>query len=95
MADGGYWTLAARAVPVALLESIDWGTPAVYDQTHAAARAASLRLVDLPAWHDVDDAADLTALRRRLADADEPALVTLATRLADLLGGDARADARR
>ncbi len=92
VADGGYWTLAARAVPLALLESIDWGTPAVYDQTHAAARAAGLRLADLPGWHDVDDTADLAALRRRLADpstagdAPDPALRSLARRLDALLG---------
>ena len=87
--DGGYWTLAARDLPLALLQNIDWGTPAVYDQTHAAARAAGLTLADLPPWHDVDDAADLAALRQRLTSIDpaaEPDLAALADRLNRLLG---------
>ena len=61
----------------------------MYDQTHAAARTAGLALADLPPWHDVDDAADLAALRTRLAAVDpaaEPALRSLARRFDDLLG---------
>ncbi|MEM1027901.1 MAG: DUF2064 domain-containing protein, partial [Planctomycetota bacterium] len=35
--DGGYWTLACRDYQPALLRGIDWGTPAVYDQSMAIA----------------------------------------------------------
>ena len=34
--------------------------------TRARAEAAGLRLVVLPAWHDVDEAADLALLRMTL-----------------------------
>ncbi len=80
-ADGGYWALASRRYRPELVRGIDWGGAAVYDQTHAAARAAGLRLVDLPPWHDVDTPADLAALLDRLTHAREPALQQLAARL--------------
>ena len=66
VADGGYWTLAAARRLPELVRGIDWGTGDVLAQTHQAAQRAGLGLVDLPAWHDVDDAADLHALRERL-----------------------------
>ncbi|MEM8782938.1 MAG: DUF2064 domain-containing protein [Planctomycetota bacterium] len=88
--DGGYWTLAAPQPPRPLLVPetlpassgpIDWGTPAVYDQSHENARAAGLHLVDLPAWHDVDTPDDLRDLRRRLVSASDLALRRLADQL--------------
>lgn len=84
--DGGYWTLAAPRRRDALLgrpphPPIDWGTPAVYDQSHHAARAAGLSLVDLPHWHDTDTPDDLDQLRARLAPSDDPALQQLADQL--------------
>lgn len=82
--DGGYWTLLARSFDTAgvLLRDIDWGTPAVYDQTCAASRRHGLAFDELPTWHDVDTFDDLAALRRRLEavphDADrDPALARL------------------
>lgn len=65
-ADGGYWTLAARWSARALLVGIDWGSDRVYDQTCAAAARHGLDFAALSAWHDVDEADDLLALRRRL-----------------------------
>ena len=83
--DGGYCTLGLPARPLEdyarLFAGIDWGSSRVAAQTRAAARGAGLTLVELPAWQDVDDRADLAALLRRLADADEPALVELHARL--------------
>ena len=87
VADGGYWTLAAHHRPDALLTGIDWGTARVYDQTRRAADAAGLRLIDLPAGHDLDHPADLADLRRRLdtpPPADDPALAELAAALASV-----------
>ncbi|MEO0515107.1 MAG: DUF2064 domain-containing protein [Planctomycetota bacterium] len=81
VADGGYWTLACREYLPSLLAGIDWGTPAVYDQTRAIARQAGIDLQALPAWHDVDEPADLAALIQRLQDAQEPALQQLRDRL--------------
>ncbi|MEO0588687.1 MAG: TIGR04282 family arsenosugar biosynthesis glycosyltransferase, partial [Planctomycetota bacterium] len=86
--DGGYWTLLAAEARrgAALLERIDWGSERVHRQTHDRAAAAGLRCVDLPAWHDVDDIDDLTAMRRRLLAATEPGLVELRAALDKRLG---------
>jgi len=88
--DGGYWTLAARAFAPQLITGIDWGTADVYHQTQRRAADAGLKLMALPAWHDVDDLADLAALRRRIASATDPALVQLRTTLDTI---DVRQDA--
>lgn len=82
--DGGYWTLACRDYLPALLQGIDWGTPAVYDQTLKIARAAGIDLQPLPAWHDVDEPADLAALIQRLVEAEDPTLQQLRDRLTPL-----------
>jgi rSAM/selenodomain-associated transferase 1 len=87
--DGGYWTLAIRKWHPALTAGIDWGTPSVYDQTRNAAVDAGLTWHELPRWYDVDTPDDLAALRRRLRDANDPALVTLRTRLDDIVGDSA------
>jgi len=79
--DGGYWCLAGKRLAPPLLAGIDWGTPAVYHQTHQAAQNAGLNLLDLAPWHDVDDPADLLALQYRLQNNHEPALVRLHQRL--------------
>jgi rSAM/selenodomain-associated transferase 1 len=57
-ADGGYYLLAATAVPP-IFDGIDWGGPAVLDQTRAAAVRAGLRIHLLEAMNDVDTPADL------------------------------------
>ncbi|HZH45126.1 MAG TPA: DUF2064 domain-containing protein [Roseococcus sp.] len=68
--DGGYCVLAmARPLP-ALLDDMPWSTPGLMAAT--LARAAGLTLVVLPAWHDVDEAADLALLRLTL-DGQAPA----------------------
>jgi len=82
--DGGYWTLACRDYLPQLLRGIDWGTPAVYDQTLKIARDAGFDLQSLPQWHDVDEPADLAALVARLDSADEPILHALRDRLSPL-----------
>lgn len=65
-ADGGYWSLAACAVPRPLLRGIDWGTASVYDQTVRRALEGGWRVARAPEWRDVDDRADLDALLQRL-----------------------------
>ncbi len=79
--DGGYWCLGVSRLHPALVTGIDWGTSAVYHQTHEAGRRAGLRIHDLPPWHDVDTADDLDNLLRRLSHAHDPALVRLKQRL--------------
>ena len=67
--DGGYYLIGLRCPQPSLFESIAWSTPAVCAQTMAAASAAGLTVAVLPAWFDVDTAADLERLDATL---DEP-----------------------
>jgi hypothetical protein len=85
--DGGYWTIAAAALPPHILQRIDWGTNTVYDQTLQRATESGLTIDRLPRWWDVDRPADLLALRRRLRalPQPDPALTRLAARLDELL----------
>lgn len=79
-ADGGYYLIAMRAEAVseALFEDISWSTPEVFEATRARIDAAGLSCHRLPIGFDVDDAADLDRLVRRLRD--EPALAAACPR---------------
>jgi rSAM/selenodomain-associated transferase 2/rSAM/selenodomain-associated transferase 1 len=57
--DGGFYLVGMNRLHPALFERIDWSTDTVLAQTLAAARGASLDVVLLDEWADVDDAADL------------------------------------
>ena len=67
--DGGYYLIGLRRSQPALFDGIAWSTPVVREQTMAAARAAGLTVSLLPAWFDVDTAAELARLDAML---DEP-----------------------
>ncbi|HLK10139.1 MAG TPA: TIGR04282 family arsenosugar biosynthesis glycosyltransferase [Candidatus Binatia bacterium] len=66
--DGGYYLVALRAPQPGLFAGVAWGGADVLAATLARARAAGLRVHLLPPTFDVDAPADLTALRRLLAD---------------------------
>lgn len=61
--DGGYVLVGARRPIPALFERIPWGGPGVLAATRAAAVANDLRLSEIPAWFDIDRAADLDRIR--------------------------------
>jgi rSAM/selenodomain-associated transferase 1 len=65
-ADGGYYLIAAAAVPD-VFDGIDWSTNRVLDQTRRAAAAAGLRVSLVAPLADIDTAADL----QRLVDRDD------------------------
>jgi uncharacterized protein len=67
--DGGYYLIGLARPAPALFEDIAWSTDAVLEATRARARRLGLREHLLPAWYDVDTAADLDRLRRDLAPA--------------------------
>jgi rSAM/selenodomain-associated transferase 1 len=68
-ADGGYYLLGlARRIP-RIFEGIAWGGPDVFQQTTRRLSAAGIRWHELPPWYDVDEPADLAALRKRLREA--------------------------
>lgn len=65
--DGGYWGVAlSRPVP-GLFDAIAWSTAGVLAQTRAAAGRLGVPVRLAPAWHDVDEPADLARLRADLA----------------------------
>jgi uncharacterized protein len=57
--DGGYVLLGLKSHHPSLFENIAWSTPAVLDQTLAAARALLVRVRLLPTLEDIDDAESL------------------------------------
>lgn len=65
--DGGYYLLGLTRPEATMFADIAWSTGSVAEATRLRAVAAGLRVMTLPAWNDVDDAAGLTALRRELA----------------------------
>ena len=65
--DGGYYLIGLKRPHRRLFEEIDWGTPAVAEQTLARAREIGLERVTLPEWYDVDDMETLSWLRSELA----------------------------
>jgi rSAM/selenodomain-associated transferase 1 len=84
--DGGYYLLGQRAHPhlchIDLFTDIPMSTPEVYARTCARAEALGLQVATLPATFDVDELADLYALRAALSGAPSieasPAPETLA-----------------
>lgn len=86
--DGGYHLLAlGPRVGVGFLRdpTIDWGGPGALAGTIAALARQAARPALLADWPDVDEPADLAALRARLAEAPDSAPATRAF-LADLSG---------
>lgn len=64
--DGGYYLLAMRSPHLGLLESIDWGSPKVAEQTRQRAKALGIHLHELPYWYDLDKVDDLRQASRDL-----------------------------
>jgi uncharacterized protein len=65
--DGGYYLIGLSRPHPELFEGIPWSTPTVLEETLRRARALGLSAVTLPAWYDVDTAADLVRLQADLA----------------------------
>jgi uncharacterized protein len=64
--DGGYYLIGLRRPRPKLFEGMRWSTPTVLEETLRRARALGLSSTRLPAWYDVDTAADLARLRADL-----------------------------
>jgi len=77
--DGGFVLIgAARPVPDAIFDGIIWSRADVCARLQRNLRAQNLKFARLESWRDVDELADLQALRERLQNAD--ASVARATR---------------
>jgi rSAM/selenodomain-associated transferase 1 len=75
--DGGYYLIGLKHPHPEPFERIAWSTAAVFHQTCQRARAASLEIVELPRWYDVDDAATLALLESELLEGVRPAFAQL------------------
>jgi uncharacterized protein len=67
--DGGYYLIGLKQPAPRLLREVRMSTPNVLADTLALAAEEGLQVELLPAWYDVDEAADLARLARELADA--------------------------
>jgi rSAM/selenodomain-associated transferase 1 len=65
--DGGYYLLGLREALSELFDGIQWGTPAVFEQTLDRLRKLQADFTLLPEWYDVDTAEDLALLCRNLS----------------------------
>ena len=65
--DGGYYLIGMRRPHPELFEGMRWSTPTVLEEAERRARALGLSSTRLPAWYDVDTAADLVRLQAALA----------------------------
>ena len=65
--DGGYYLLGCSEWIPELFQSIDWGTPAVLEQTMSVVRAKDLSVSQLIRWYDIDRSEDLEKLRQEIA----------------------------
>ena len=70
--DGGYYLIGLKQPHSAPFEKITWSTSSVADETRERCREASLEVIDLPLWYDVDDQPTLTLLQAELLDGRRP-----------------------
>jgi rSAM/selenodomain-associated transferase 1 len=65
--DGGYTLIGLSKGHETLFSDMPWSTPAVYPLTLERAAAASLSVVNVPGWYDVDDHASFRILEGELS----------------------------
>jgi uncharacterized protein len=75
--DGGYYLIGLKRPHPEPFADISWSTSTVYAETLAAAAAASIEVIELPLWYDVDDAATLDMLSGELLTNTPPPFVAL------------------
>lgn len=64
--DGGYYLIGIKRPAPRLLREVHMSTPTVAAETMALAKEEGLKLISLPTWYDVDDAASLSRLRQEI-----------------------------
>jgi rSAM/selenodomain-associated transferase 1 len=75
--DGGYYLIGLKRGHAEPFQRIPWSTPAVLEETLDRCREASLDVLLLPTWYDVDDAQTLSLLRAELIEGREPSFATV------------------
>ncbi len=76
--DGGYYLIGLKAPHAAPFVDITWSTETVAEETRQRCRDASLEIVELPLWYDVDDRDTLDVLRAELLERRQPSFATMA-----------------
>src|SRR3712207_5972501 len=90
---GGYYLLGLKGLHRLFIETRDWSTERVAEQTLARAKEIGLAVEFLPTWYDVDDRATLRRLcDELLRDGSGQGYSAPATRayLSELIRGEAR-----
>ncbi len=70
--DGGYYLIGMSAAHREPFERITWSTGSVLEETLERCREASLEVVVLPTWYDVDDARTLEIIEAELLEGERP-----------------------
>ncbi len=84
--DGGYYLLGLQRPVPQLFEGIEWSGPQVFSQTLERAAEQGLRVIQLPAWNDIDEVADLPLLHDQLTGlSDDPVWNPLSTVVQDIM----------
>lgn len=83
--DGGYYLLGCSQWMPELFQNIDWGTPAVLQQTLDTATSLQASVSTLIPWYDIDRAEDLDKLRQEIAYLKRSAPELVPMRVADAL----------
>ncbi len=65
--DGGYYLLGCNQWIPELFQNIEWGSPAVLEQTLKVANAKKLPVSTLIPWYDIDRVEDLDKLRQEIS----------------------------
>ena len=66
--DGGFYLIGVSACPHGLLDSVPWSAPDTCAHTLERLGQHQLTTTVIDPWFDVDEPADLDALRRRIRD---------------------------
>jgi len=85
--DGGYVLIGLKELVPALLADVPWGGPEVMHVTRQRAEGASVDLIELDSWYDVDDARDLARVHRDLARPGGRARAPATARCLEALSG--------
>jgi rSAM/selenodomain-associated transferase 1 len=75
--DGGYYLIGLKHPHSAPFERISWSTDSVYAETVERLLEAQIKVVELPVWYDVDDAATLALLEAELLQGLRPPFGTM------------------
>lgn len=65
--DGGYYLVALKNAQPVLFESVEWSTPAVFEQTLANARRANLSIGQLNEKRDIDNFLEVQRLWKSIS----------------------------